>query len=97
MLYCLAFCIQPFLQIVTWNFTSIYPNVFRLQQQTERISQNLTAYYPFSLSGYNPNVTLAVYVYTDIYLTVAVDVFDGVLFCAVLLPTRCLGWALGLN
>ena len=24
-------------------------------------------------------------------------VFDGVILCAVLFPTRCLGWDLGLN
>ena len=27
----------------------------------------------------------------DVYLAVAGDVFDGILFCAVLFPTRCLG------
>ena len=32
-----------------------------------------------------------------VYLAVASDVFDGVLFYAVLFPTRCLGRDLGLN
>ena len=32
-----------------------------------------------------------------VYLAVAGDVFDGVLFSAVLFPTRCLGWDPGLN
>ena len=30
-------------------------------------------------------------------LVVAIAVSDGVLFCADLFPTRCLGWDLGLN
>ena len=34
---------------------------------------------------------------TNIQLAVAGDVFDGVLVCAVLFPTRCLGCDLGLN
>ena len=32
-----------------------------------------------------------------VHLAVAGNVFDGVLFCAVLFPTRCLGLDLGLN
>ena len=32
-----------------------------------------------------------------VLLAVACDVFGGVLFCAVLFPTRCLGKDLGLN
>ena len=40
------------------------------------------------------NVRLAVdHLYWEmaVHLAVACDVFDGVLFCAVLFPTRCLG------
>ena len=32
-----------------------------------------------------------------VHLAVACDVYDGVFFCAVLFPTRCLGWDLELN
>ena len=32
-----------------------------------------------------------------LYIVVKFYVSDGVSFCAVLFPTRCLGWYLGLN
>ena len=32
-----------------------------------------------------------------LFTWLAGDIFDGVLFCAVLFPARCLGWNLGLN
>ena len=37
------------------------------------------------------NVRLAADQLSAIHLAVAGDIFDGVLFCAVLFPMRCLG------